>query len=105
MSETSDEELNIAEKNQDSFDEDIVPMDKLILAMDELPDGYRRIFKLSVIKGLSHKEIANLMGIEPHSSSSQLSRAKMMLRKLLSGYMALMLLVFVISVAIYIGIL
>ena len=69
--------------------------------MDELPDGYRRIFKLSVIKGLSHKEIANLMGIEPHSSSSQLSRAKMMLRKLLSGYMALMLLVFVISVAIY----
>lgn len=101
LSETSDEELNIAEKNQDSFDEDIVPMDKLILAMDELPDGYRRIFKLSVIKGLSHKEIANLMGIEPHSSSSQLSRAKMMLRKLLSGYMALMLLVFVISVAIY----
>lgn len=101
MSETSDEELNIAEKNQDSFDEDIVPMDKLILAMDELLDGYRRIFKLSVIKGLSHKEIVNLMGIEPHSSSSQLSRAKMMLRKLLSGYMALMLLVFVISVAIY----
>lgn len=41
------------------------------------------------------------MGIEPHSSSSQLSRAKMMLRKLLSGYMALMLLVVVISVAIY----
>lgn len=101
LSETSDEELNIAEKNQDSFDEDIVPMDKLILAMDELPDGYRRIFKLSVIKGLSHKEIASLMGIEPHSSSSQLSRAKMMLRKLLSGYMALMLLVVVISVAIY----
>ena len=101
LSETSDEELNIAEKKQDSFDEDIVPMDKLILAMEELPDGYRRIFKLSVIKGLSHKEIASLMGIEPHSSSSQLSRAKMMLRKLLSGYMALMLLVVVISVAIY----
>ncbi|MDE6367956.1 MAG: sigma-70 family RNA polymerase sigma factor, partial [Muribaculaceae bacterium] len=47
----------------------------------KLPDSYSKIFKLSVLDGLSHKEIGELLGIAPHSSSSQLARAKAMLRR------------------------
>lgn len=56
--------------------------------ISQLPDGYRKVFTLSIVEGRSHKEIAALLGIEPHSSSSQLLRAKRMLRKMLSARMA-----------------
>lgn len=63
------------------------PSYTLMLNMIEsLPEGYGKIFKLAVLEGLSHKEIGLLLNIAPHSSSSQLSRAKDMLRKLLSPY-------------------
>ena len=52
--------------------------------IDHLPKGYGQVFKLSVIEGYSHQEIAEIMGIKPHSSSSQLSRAKAMLRKIVN---------------------
>ena len=51
--------------------------------ISRLPEGYRTVFRLSVIEGFSHKEIAGMLGIEPHSSSSQLTRAKALLRKML----------------------
>jgi RNA polymerase sigma-70 factor (ECF subfamily) len=35
---------------------------------------------------MTHKEIADMLGIEPHSSSSQLARAKKMLRKMMQQY-------------------
>lgn len=60
--------------------------EQLIKTIERLPEGYRNVFKLAVLEGLSHKEIASLLHIAPHSSSSQLSRAKEMLRKLLSRY-------------------
>lgn len=41
-----------------------------------LPEGYRTIFNLYYLEGLSHREIADLMGIREHSSSSQLARAR-----------------------------
>lgn len=56
--------------------------------ISQLPDGYRKVFTLSIIEGRPHKEIAAMLGIEPHSSSSQLLRAKRMLRKMLSARMA-----------------
>lgn len=52
-------------------------LDKII---DKLPEGYGKVFRLAVLDGLSHKEIAALLGIAPHSSSSQLTHAKAMLR-------------------------
>lgn len=50
--------------------------------IDELPNGYGKVLRLYAIEGFSHREIAAILGIEPHSSSSQLSRAKAMLRKI-----------------------
>ncbi len=70
-----------------SYDANEIPTYNTILEIIErLPKGYRHIFKLAVLEGLSHKEIARLLKIAPHSSSSQLSRAKNMLRKLLIQY-------------------
>ena len=51
--------------------------------VNSLPTGYGKVFRMSVIEGFSHKEIADKLGIEPHSSSSQLARAKAMLRNMI----------------------
>ena len=64
----------------------------------KLPDGYGKIFRLAVFEGLSHKEIAARLGIEPHSSSSQLARAKKMLRSMIQKSW-LVLLLFLIPIA------
>ncbi|MEG2599960.1 MAG: sigma-70 family RNA polymerase sigma factor [Muribaculaceae bacterium] len=65
---------------------DTLSLDKLLAMVEMLPDGYRMIFKLSVLDGLSHKEIADLLHIAPHSSSSQLYRAKKYLKKMIIQY-------------------
>ena len=68
---------------------------ELLGLVNLLPEGYRRILRLSVIEGFSHKEIADMLGIEPHSSSSQLSRAKRMLRRIIeSGAVWVLLILF-----------
>lgn len=55
----------------------------LLNAIDQLPRGYRQVFRLSVLDGLTHRQIADLLSIEPHTSSSQLLRAKRQLRQML----------------------
>ena len=49
----------------------------------QLPVGYRTVFNLYVIEGLEHKEIAALLGISDGTSKSQLSKAKVLLQKML----------------------
>ena len=51
----------------------------LLRLIAELPDGYRTIFNLYCMEGLSHPEIAQMLGIHAKSSSSQLARARKML--------------------------
>lgn len=48
-----------------------------------LPVGYRTIFNLHVIEGISHGEIATLLGIAEGTSKSQLSKAKSLLQRML----------------------
>lgn len=60
--------------------------DELNRIIDKLPEGYGKVFRLAVLDGLPHKEIAALLGIAPHSSSSQLSHAKAMLRHMITQY-------------------
>ena len=54
----------------------------------ELPDGCRTVFNLYVFEEKSHKEIAALLHIKEHSSTSQLHRAKTMLAKRIKEYLA-----------------
>ena len=74
-------------------------LEQLMQMVDRLPEGYGKVFRLSVFEGLSHKEIAEMLGIEPHSSSSQLARAKKMMRKMIKQYWLLLLIPLLIPIA------
>ena len=78
-----------------------IALERLLSTIESLPEGNREVFKLSVLDGLSHKEIGELLDINPHSSSSQLSRAKKTLRAILINYGVLFLLPILIPVYIY----
>ena len=52
--------------------------------IDQLPNSYRRVFRLSVLEGMSHQQIAALLNIDAHTSSAELFRAKKMLRRILA---------------------
>jgi RNA polymerase sigma factor (sigma-70 family) len=56
----------------------------LIKTTDVLSDGYRTVFNLYAVDGFSHKEIAEYLGISESTSKSQYSRAKAILRDLIS---------------------
>ena len=71
----------------DNMNDAVLAEKELIQLIDRLPEGYGKVFRMSVIEELSHKEIAERLGIEPHSSSSQLARAKAMLRKMINRRM------------------
>lgn len=72
-----------------------IPLEDVMQMIDRLPEGYGKVFRLSVFEGMSHKEIASLLGIEPHSSSSQLARAKKMLRAMMKRYWVALLLLLI----------
>ena len=75
-----------------------VPSSEVVRMIDRLPEGYGQVFRLSVFEGMTHKEIASMLGIEPHSSSSQLARAKKMLRKMMQQYWVAGLLLLLVPV-------
>jgi RNA polymerase sigma factor (sigma-70 family) len=52
----------------------------LLQLVSRLPDGYRIVFNLYAIEGYSHKEIADLLGIQESTSRSQLVKARKMLQ-------------------------
>lgn len=51
-----------------------------------LPSGYRTVFNLFAIDGLSHKQIAAELGITPSTSASQYHKARAMLAKMINEY-------------------
>ena len=81
-------EINLAiidfEVEQDGC---VISEEQILQAIESLPSGYCKVFKMSVIQGMSHKEIAGILNIAPHSSSSQLARAKNMLRQSLAKFL------------------
>ncbi|MEG0454841.1 MAG: sigma-70 family RNA polymerase sigma factor [Bacteroides sp.] len=62
-------------------DIETIPQSVLMQFIQELPDGYRTVFNLYTFEDKSHREIAQLLGINEKSSSSQLFRAKGVLAK------------------------
>lgn len=93
--------LDIEIKEEVREEQKSIELGLLLSAIESLPKGNREVFKLSVLDGLSHKEIGELLGINPHSSSSQLFRAKKMLRTMLINYWMLLLLPILIPVYVY----
>ena len=99
LDETNDVEL-ISTENEEK-DVRGVPLNEVVRMIDRLPEGYGQVFRLSVFEGMSHKEIADMLGIEPHSSSSQLARAKKMLRKMMQQYWVTLLLLLLMTISLF----
>ncbi|HWC78116.1 MAG TPA: RNA polymerase sigma factor, partial [Blastocatellia bacterium] len=57
-------------------------------AISELPPGYRTVFVLHDVEGYEHEEIASTLEISIGTSKSQLHKARMRLRELLTGLSA-----------------
>ena len=53
-------------------------------AIEQLPPGYRTVFVLHDIEGYEHEEIAKMLGVTTGTSKSQLHKARLKLRSLLS---------------------
>lgn len=90
----------------EGIEEEVIPestitYDKLMAAIEELPEGYKKVFKMYVLDGLSHQEIAAILNIAPHTSSSQLARAKVMLKGLLDIKTLAVLILTLIGIPIY----
>lgn len=66
--------------------DDILDLETLESLIEKLPSGYQKVFRLAILENKSHKEIGELLGIAPNSSSSQLFHAKLMMRKLIKDY-------------------
>lgn len=58
-------------------------------AIARLPDGCRAVFVLHDVEGFEHKEIARMLRISEGTSKSQVHKARMKLRAMLSGAVSL----------------
>jgi RNA polymerase sigma-70 factor (ECF subfamily) len=54
---------------------------EILQLIHKLPDGYRLVFNLHILEGYPHEEIAEMLGIQPGTSRSQLVKARNMLQK------------------------
>lgn len=59
--------------------------DDLLGLLQELPDGYRMVFNLYALDGLSHKEIAEYLEITESTSRTQLLKARKMLKTIIES--------------------
>lgn len=97
LSEISDED----EPAESPFSADSISYDRLMEMVERLPEGYSKVFKLAVLDGLPHREIGNLLNIAPHSSSSQLHRAKALLKKMIADYRIVLILLLLFLIPLF----
>ncbi len=50
--------------------------EQIIEEMDAMPEGYRAVFNMYCIDGLTHSQISQILGISEGTSKSQYARAK-----------------------------
>ena len=79
--EANAEEIMEKENNEYS----IIKANEIMEAVQQLPAAYRTVFNMFVVDGFSHKEIAEQLGISIGTSKSNLSRAKIHLKKTLTN--------------------
>jgi RNA polymerase sigma-70 factor (ECF subfamily) len=77
------DEMHATPRDVEAFKELDFTKDELAHAIEQLPKGYGMVFKMYVIDGFKHKEIAEELGIDLNTSKSQLSRARKYLQDVL----------------------
>jgi RNA polymerase sigma-70 factor (ECF subfamily) len=78
-------ELDDKIDEQDTIDEDELKMsvERVRMAMKQLPDGGRMIFSLYLFEGYDHAEIAQILNITESTSKTQFMRARNKVKEIL----------------------
>ncbi|MCB0704072.1 MAG: sigma-70 family RNA polymerase sigma factor [Saprospiraceae bacterium] len=74
----------LPEPNLEEADMEFISDEKLQEAISCLPDGYKTVLNLYIFEKWSHQQIARELEISESSSRSQLSRARKLLKQLLT---------------------
>ncbi len=69
----------------DPLDIGDIPREEVMGMIRDLPPGYRTVFNLYIFEEMSHREIAQMLGINEAASRSQFFRAKSLLQKKISA--------------------
>ncbi len=88
--EISDNRLESGESDnsaEDDFRELNIPKEELMKMINELPEGYKMVFNLYVFEGMTHIEIAKLLGISRNTSKTQLMKARKKLKSAIEKMM------------------
>lgn len=79
------EDMHLFEgKPEEEVEETGLSVDKVRMAMKELPNGSRMIFSLYLLEGYDHLEIADILNISVSNSKSQYMRARQKVKELLT---------------------
>lgn len=77
---------NAEETTEEEFEDYTnISTTEIMEAVQQLPISYRTVFNMFVVDGFSHLEISEQLGINVGTSKSNLSKAKMNLRKILNS--------------------
>ncbi|CAM1350569.1 Putative RNA polymerase ECF-type sigma factor (fragment) [Tenacibaculum halocynthiae] len=79
-------EESIEDIEEVEYDDSIISVSFLLETIQKLPDRYRLIFNLYVLDKFSHKEIAKMLQISEGTSKSNLSRARLLLKRKIEVY-------------------
>lgn len=74
-----------AQEDKSQASDQVLMYKELVKQIKKLPPSYRTVFNLYVIDGLTHQEIANLLGISVGTSKSNLSKARVILQKIVKN--------------------
>ena len=85
LTDAIDDELPLADVGSRSIADRTVSKMDLERAVAQLPEGARAAFVLHDVQGLEHREVAEALGIAEGTSKSQVHKARLRLRALLSG--------------------
>ncbi|MDE3235270.1 MAG: sigma-70 family RNA polymerase sigma factor [Bacteroidota bacterium] len=78
-----DKAISVAQHGESSIDK--LSYEELLKVVQQLSPGYRAVFNLYVIDGLSHEEISAELGISVGTSKSNLAKARVNLQKMLQS--------------------
>ncbi|MFA7140995.1 MAG: sigma-70 family RNA polymerase sigma factor [Proteiniphilum sp.] len=73
------------ESGDDPLDIENISREEVLEMIRSLPPGYRTVFNLFIFEERSHREIAQMLGINEAASRSQFFRAKSLLQKKISA--------------------
>ena len=86
MTDGLNDEQGLADMGSRGLAERVLARMDLERAMAQLPEGCRAAFVLHDVEGLEHREVAEVLGIAEGTSKSQVHKARLRLRALLSGH-------------------